>query len=45
MYIKGLCPGVTRRTLQRDLKAMVDLGLLTSEGATNKLVYRLKAAD
>lgn len=40
-----LCPDVTRRSLQRDLKAMVDLGLLTSEGATNKLVYRLKPVD
>lgn len=40
-----LCPDVNRRSLQRDLRAMVDVGLLTSEGATNKLVYRLKAVD
>ena len=40
-----LCPDVNRRSLQRDLKAMVDLGLLTSEGATNKLVYRLQPVD
>jgi Fic family protein len=40
-----LCPDVNRRSLQRDLKAMVDLDLLTSEGATNKLVYRLKPVD
>jgi Fic family protein len=39
-----LCPGVNRRSLQRDLKAMVDMGLLFSEGATTKLVYRLKAS-
>lgn len=39
-----LCPDVNRRTLQRDLKAMTDLGLLISEGATNKLVYRLQKA-
>lgn len=32
-----------RRSLQRDLKAMIELGLLIPEGATNKLVYRLKA--
>ena len=39
-----LCPEVNRRSLQRDLKAMVDVGLLVSEGATNKLVYRMKEA-
>jgi cell filamentation protein, protein adenylyltransferase len=38
------CPDVNRRSLQRDLKAMVDMGLLVSEGATNKLVYRMKEA-
>lgn len=37
-----LCPEVKRRTLQRDLKAMVDMELLISEGATNKLVYRMR---
>jgi Fic family protein len=37
-----LCPDVNRRSLQRDLKVMVDMGLLISEGATNKLVYRMK---
>ena len=37
-----LCPKVNRRSLQRDLKAMVDLGLLVSEGSTNQLVYRMK---
>jgi Fic family protein len=39
-----LFPEVNRRSLQRDLKAMVDVGLLVSEGATNKLVYRMKEA-
>ncbi len=39
---EGLCPEVNRRSLQRDLKVMVDMGLLVSEGATNKLVYRVK---
>jgi len=37
-----LCRETNRRTLQRDLKAMVDKGFLTVEGATNQLVYRLK---
>lgn len=36
-----LCPGVSRRTLQRELKAMVGKGLLAPEGATNRLYYRL----
>jgi len=40
-----LCPEVNRRSLQRDLKKMVDMGLLISEGATNKLVYRMKEMD
>jgi Fic family protein len=40
-----LCPEVNRRSLQRDLKAMVDVGLLVSEAATNQLVYRMKEAS
>ncbi|MDO9693804.1 MAG: Fic family protein [Candidatus Latescibacteria bacterium] len=40
-----LFPGVHRRTLQRDLKSMIDMGLVIGEGETNNLVYRLKAAD
>ena len=40
--LERLCPDVNRRSLQRDLKAMVDMGLLVSEGATNKLVYRIR---
>jgi Fic family protein len=39
-----LCPEVNRRSLQRDIKVMVGMGLLVSEGATNKLVYRMKEA-
>jgi Fic family protein len=39
---EGLCPEVNRRSLQRDLKTMVDIGLLASEGSTNRLVYRMK---
>jgi len=37
-----LCPEVNRRTLQRDLKEMLARELLSSEGATNLLVYRLR---
>ncbi len=37
------CPGVHRRSLQRDLRALIQKGVLLTEGATNRLVYR--AAD
>ena len=37
-----LCPDTNRRSLQRDLKAMLDKGLLIADGATNQLIYRLK---
>ena len=37
-----ICPEVNRRTLQRDLKAMLDKGILVSEGATYHQEYRLK---
>ncbi|MFO7971234.1 MAG: Fic family protein [Thermodesulfobacteriota bacterium] len=40
-FITGL--EVTLRTLQRDLKTMIEKELIASEGATNQLVYRLKA--
>lgn len=36
-----LCPERSRRTLQRDLKHLIDQGLLQSEGETTQLVYRL----
>ena len=39
-----LCPGVSRRTLQRDLKALIDVGLLVTEGETNRLAYVLAGA-
>jgi HEPN domain-containing protein len=32
---EALCPEVNRRTLQRDLKAMLDKGILMSRGATH----------
>jgi len=37
--LEALCPGVNRRTLQRDLRAMVEKGLLATEGQTNRLEY------
>ncbi|NLD38642.1 MAG: Fic family protein [Desulfatiglans sp.] len=37
-----LCPNVSRRSLQRDLKIMIEKGLLESHGETNKLIYILK---
>lgn len=39
---EDLYPNVNRRSLQRDLKAMVGMELLVSEGATNRLVYQMK---
>lgn len=39
---EALCPGVSRRTLQRDLSALEATGLITHEGETNKLVYLLR---
>lgn len=35
----ALCPGVNRRTLQRDLRNMVEKGLLATAGRTNRLEY------
>lgn len=36
-----LFPNVTRRTLQRELKTLVEKGLLVSKGSTNKVIYQL----
>jgi Fic family protein len=38
---ENVCPAVNRRTLQRDLKEMIDKGLLTVAGSTNRLKYNL----
>ncbi len=43
--LETLVPGISRRTLQRDLKAMIEKGIVTVEGATHQLIYRLPAAD
>jgi hypothetical protein len=42
---EGLCPEVNRRSLQRDMKGMLDKELVVSDGSTNKLVYRMKETD
>ena len=34
-------PHVNRRTLQRELKTLIDLGVVCTQGATNKLIYAL----
>jgi predicted HTH transcriptional regulator len=36
-----LCSDVNRRSLQRDLKEMINKKLISAEGATNQLVYHL----
>ncbi len=36
-----VCPDTNRRTLQRDLKELMDKGLLDAEGATNRLQYKV----
>jgi AcrR family transcriptional regulator len=38
-----ICPEPSRRTLQRELRAMVEKGLLLPEGETNRLYYRLNS--
>jgi len=39
---EGLCPGVHRRTLQRDIKELVDKGVLKADGAGRAIYYKLK---
>jgi Fic family protein len=34
------CPGVHRRSLQRDVASLIEKGLLEASGATNRVVYR-----
>lgn len=40
--LEDLCPEVNRRTLQRDLQQMEDLGLLARKGAARQSLYLLK---
>jgi len=36
-----ICPDVNRRTLQRDLKALVGAGIIKGEGSTDRRIYHL----
>jgi predicted HTH transcriptional regulator len=38
---EDICPDVNRRSLQRDLKGLLDKELITSEGATHHQEYKL----
>lgn len=40
-----ICSGVSRRTLQRELKDLIDKELLQSSGATNHMLYTLKSRE
>jgi len=39
---KTICPNVCRKTLQRDLKHMIDAGLIVREGESKLTRYRIK---
>ena len=40
--VAGLCPGVNRRTLQRDLEGLMTRGVVKSTGAARAVRYRFK---
>lgn len=40
--LEELSSEIPRRTLQRELKMLVDKGLIFPEGSTNNLIYRIK---
>lgn len=42
---ENICPDVTRRTLQRELKELLDKNILKTTGATSKLIYEMKLND
>lgn len=39
---EGICPDVTRRTLQRELKELIDKNILRTTGATSNLIYEMQ---
>lgn len=41
---EALCKGTSRRTLERDMKAMMEKLIFNSKGSTNKQTYVLRAA-
>jgi Fic family protein len=40
--LENLCPGVNRRTLQRDLQGLIKRGVVKSTGSARAIRYRLK---
>lgn len=43
--VEEMCPGVNRRTLQRDVQRLVELRLLKSNGAARSVRYQLRLKD
>lgn len=39
---ENICPDVTRRTLQRELKELIDKNILDTTGATSNLIYEMR---
>jgi Fic family protein len=39
---EGICPDVTRRTLQRELKELMEKNILITSGATSSLIYEIR---
>ena len=37
--LQELCPEISRRTLQRDLRVLIEKGLLLRQGSTSRLEY------
>lgn len=42
---ESICPDVTRRTLQRELKELVEKNILQTTGATNNLIYEMRSKN
>lgn len=40
---EAVCPGITRRSLERDLKSRVDVGILQTHGEARATRYSLSA--
>ena len=39
---EAICPDVTRRTLQRELKELINKNILSTTGATSNLIYEMQ---
>ncbi len=42
---ENICPDVTRRTLQRELKELTDKNILITTGATSNLIYEMQVKN